>query len=1032
MNFQTNLSLILSTVVFLLAGSAPVLAQAPMPDHSPEEDLDLVATDPVDEREYPWQPPLNLKNLPESRATTVSLGDPGLSFSYLETLGTTGSPYHVDSLHLNRPMGMTIDDTGAIYVVEEAGFRMQKFDAAGIKTLSIGQAGQPGFDDDLLATPEDVALDSDESIWIVAASALRQFDANGSPLQTFPSSSPWTPGSSNSRFRYPRGVAFDSTGQMYVADSGNHRVQVYSLSGGTPGHVATIGVTGEPGSDSAHFNLPSQIVLDSADQLYVADTDNYRVQRCVLAGAWTCTTFHGTGSQGNGVDTLDFVLGIGIDNNDNLFIADTGNGRVKRCTPAGNCTSFASEMIWPGDIVADSFGNIFIGDLQAHTIRKYSHGGTLLAIFAGTGGIPYAVDQSHFNGPWGVGTGADGKLFVLENPGYRMVKLDSDGLTLWAAGEAGIFGDDNEHFGDYWGGPEGNVGIDATGRAYISDTTNHRVQVFNSDGSFNQSVGGQGTGNQQFNCPSGVAINPTNDDILVADRCNERVQIYDSNWNYRLTLGETGQPGSDHSHFRWPSGVAVSSQGIIYIADSNNQRIQQCLPDGQAYDCGPFAGETGVFSDDFGHLHPIAVAVGQAGRVYAVDQWNNRVQVFDATGAYLTTIGGETGTGSGRLRNPAGVAANQVGTIYVADQENHRVQKFMTGVPSWVQVNINGFGQRWSTGVSALEPFDGQLFAATSDWEQGSRIWKSTHGSDWLPSSEWGFTDPQAAPAVVDMQLFHGDLYASTGWGDTGAQVWRSFSGTSWSKVVKNGFSNGDNVAITALAVFDDTLYAATQNDSGAEIWRSGTGNNGSWTRVVTAGFNGDSSNNLVSDLFVFEEKLYAAVENNAEGAELWRTDDGASWEMAAVNGLGDPDNIHFGSMALFDNWLYISTRNDSTGGQIWRSPNGSLWLPTMVDGFGDPDNFKVEALLSFDSELIAVTTNFSTGLEVWHSSDGSVWNPMSPKGFGDNNNDATLWANAIANFDGGLHLGTWNWANGGELWRYRPQDLFLPVVNGR
>ena len=104
------------------------------------------------------------------------------------------------------------------------------------------------------------------------------------------------------------------------------------------------------------------------------------------------------------------------------------------------------------------------------------------------------------------------------------------------------------------------------------------------------------------------------------------------------------------------------------------------------------------------------------GRVYVLDDWNSRVNVYDSTGAFLTTIGGDWSEKSGGLRFPAGVAVDSAGNVYVADHDNHRIQKFSPGVPGWQQVNINGFGTQAVEVISTLGTFNNTLYAGTTHW----------------------------------------------------------------------------------------------------------------------------------------------------------------------------------------------------------------------------------------------------------------------------------------------------------------------------
>ena len=213
--------------------------------------------------------------------------------------------------------------------------------------------------------------------------------------------------------------------------------------------------------------------------------------------------------------------------------------------------------------------------------------------------------------------------------------------------------------------------MDAAGKVYVPDTGNDRIQIFNaSNGAFITTWGSSGSGQSQFSCPWGVVISPVNGDFYVADRCNNRIQIFDSNRVYKTQLG-TGVYGSSSTEFAGPQGVAVDKQGNVYVADQGNNRVQKCTVSGVNYNCALFAGVTGEWGDDFGHLaDSYSVAVDDSGRVYVANAGNQRVQVFDSTGAYLTTIGGAWGSNTGQMREPKGVALDNQGNVYVTDSRN--------------------------------------------------------------------------------------------------------------------------------------------------------------------------------------------------------------------------------------------------------------------------------------------------------------------------------------------------------------------------
>ena len=179
-----------------------------------------------------------------------------------------------------------------------------------------------------------------------------------------------------------------------MADESNHRVQVYQFSGATPVYSTTIGVSGESGSDNTHLNGPTQVAFDSSGKLYILDTGNERVQRCTFAGGWTCQTLFGeTGVGGDDLMHLGWPFGMMIDRNDNLYLVDSGNQRVLKCTLAGARGHFAgvtgqigadnAHLNWPGGVAMDSHGTLFVADGLNHRIQKFTSAGA----YAGTIGV---------------------------------------------------------------------------------------------------------------------------------------------------------------------------------------------------------------------------------------------------------------------------------------------------------------------------------------------------------------------------------------------------------------------------------------------------------------------------------------------------------------------------------------------------------------------------------------------------------------------------------------------------------------------
>ena len=963
------------------------------------------------------------------RATSaVTLGQPGLSFRYMQTFGVTEQPYIADAQHLNAPNGIFIDDSDNLYVVEERGARMLKFNSAGSNLLSIGRAGVNVADDDSFESPVDVAVDSSNQIWVVdrAPDRVVQYDASGSHQGQLGET--WTSGTDNTHFNDPCGIAFDSAGRMYVSDTGNHRIQVYTFTLGSPVYSATIGVTGISGTDNAHFNQPYHIAIDSSDTLYVADAGNHRVQIFDSNHAYVAT-IGASGVPGSDNSHFNWPTGVHVSGG-KIYVADRENWRAQifnQTTRAYQSTISTgwgwgnNQFAWPLDVATDSAGNIYVADHVNHRVQKFNSSSVFQSTFAGVTRAPYLTDGYHYNHPR-VAIDGSGNIIIVEEYGQRLMKLDANGVFQWAVGQPGVDGDDNAHFN--W--PHG-VAVGRDGRIYVADGC--RVQILSGSGSYIATLGtGCGTGDYQFDWAAGISVDD-NGYIYVADYPNHRVQIYNSNRVFVGRIGATGQCSSTNDRLCEPIGIEVDPAGSIYVADGGNCRVQK-FNSSRVYQMT--FGTTGSCTDSLSDISAEDVTVDAQGRVYVSEWAHDRVQVFDSSGAYLTTIGGAWGSNSSQFRFTSGVAVDSAGNVYVSDSNNSRIQKFAPGVPGWRQVNINGFGDRQTERIMSAEVFSGQLYAGTMNYTSGGQIWRTADAITWTAVTSPGFgtayTDTN--PIVSDIIEFDGQLYAGTGsWSSDGmpGQIWRSPDGATWSLVEGSGFGNANNINISHFGVFSNTLYAATRSSAGGlEIWRSNMGNVGDWTRVVANG-NGDADNYACSDLLEFDGYFYAAVENVTDGAEIWRTNDGLTWARVITGGFGDIQNKEPSNLAILGNYLYVGTNNyASTGAQLWRSNDGTTWTQVMGNGFGDSNNSKTNPLVVFDGALYASVYNGVTGAEVWRSSDGTTWSQVNLDGFGDSNNART---SGVAVFNNRLFIGTGNDANGGEVWQFVGYPVYLPLV---
>ena len=257
-------------------------------------------------------------------------------------------------------------------------------------------------------------------------------------------------------------------------------------------------------------------------------------------------------------------------------------------------------------------------------------------------------------------------VFVADQ-NNRIQKFNSSGVFQFKFGTGG------SSFGAVVA-PSG-VAVDrTTGDIYVSDgfpeRTSGIVQKFNSSGVFQLAWGTAGSGNGQFlNGAGGVAVD-SDGNVYVTDLGNHRIEKFNSSGSFIMSWGGSG---TGNGQFSAPEGIAIDATDNIYIADTGNHRIQKFNTS------GTFVSKWGTIGTGDGQFDtPWGVSVDSLGDVYVADTSNNRIQKFSPTGTFISSCG-TSGTGNGEFAGPQDVGADSAGNFYVADTGNDRVQKFGAG-----------------------------------------------------------------------------------------------------------------------------------------------------------------------------------------------------------------------------------------------------------------------------------------------------------------------------------------------------------------
>jgi sugar lactone lactonase YvrE len=551
----------------------------------------------------------------------------------------------------------------------------------------------------------------------------------------------------NAQLNQPLGVTLDSAGNLYIADSSNSRIR--KVSNGVITTVAgtgTVGFSGDNGpATSAQLFFAFGVAVDASGNLYIADDDNNRIRK-VSNGVITTVAVTGVAgfSGDNGPATsaqLNGPAGVALDTSGNLYIADTGNNRIRKVsngvitTVAGNGIAgfsgdngpaTSAQLNGPVGVALDSTGVLYIAGAQR--IRMVSNGMISTVAGNGTGGFsgdngPATSAQLYF--PDAVAVDTSGNLYIADLYNRRIRKVSNGAITTVAGN--GLVGDNGAAAGAQLSFPAG-LTLDSANNLYVADEMSTRVREV-SDGVIT-TVAGNGTvafgddnspaTSAQLSQPFGVAVDSAGD-LYIADTGYSRVRKVSNGvittvaGNGTAGFGGDGGPATSAQLYT-PQGIAVDSAGNLYIADSGNGRIRE-VSDGVITTVAG-NGTTG-FSGDNGPATraqlngPTGVALDAAGNLYFSDRDNQRIRKI--SNGVITTVAGSGTAGfsgdsgpaaSAQLSEPFGVALDSAGNLYVADLSNQRVRKVANGVISTVAGNgTPGFGgDKWPCGNCRIEP----------------------------------------------------------------------------------------------------------------------------------------------------------------------------------------------------------------------------------------------------------------------------------------------------------------------------------------
>jgi uncharacterized protein (TIGR03437 family) len=492
---------------------------------------------------------------PDGRiSTTAGTGLPGF-------LGDGGS---AASAQLNSPAGLAVDSFGALYVADSQNNRVRKILAAGVISTVVGGSGG-------LATPHAVAVDGSGTIYVAdsTSTVVYAYTAAGKAIQFAGS---WFKG-----FQGDGGPALqaelsnvldftiDPVGKVFLAD--DIRIRQVDLQGNIQtlagdGYSHAVGDGGN--ATDAVLRQPSAVVLDRSGNLFVADTGTQRVRQVLPSG--TIVTLAGVGVP---------VWGLALEQ-----------------VPAAS-----AGLNYPMGVAVDLQGNIFIADTDNHNIRKVGAGGLIgTAVGTSEGGIgPDSLPptQTQLRGPQGVCFDRQGTLFVVDSSNHRVLRLTSAAVTEIVAGTGspGNAGDSGPARAAQLSQPAA-CALDSFGNLLIADTLNHRIRKVTPAGAISTVAGTGDAGfsgdegpavNARIQAPRGVAVDDSGN-VYLSDTGNHRIRQVTPDGAIHTIAGQgtggflgDGGPAA-LALLNSPGGLFLDGSGALYFADTGNDRVRRLAP----------------------------------------------------------------------------------------------------------------------------------------------------------------------------------------------------------------------------------------------------------------------------------------------------------------------------------------------------------------------------------------------------------------------------------------------------------------------
>nr|WP_315469214.1 hypothetical protein [uncultured Undibacterium sp.] len=568
----------------------------------------------------------------------------GVVSTYAGQVGVAGfANGAATSAKFRYPLGLSIDANGNLYVADSENHLIRKISVDGIVTTIAGVYEQPGQDDGpadkaRFRTPTDLVIDRNNNLYITDSenNTIRKMTANGqvSTLAGSPRQSGLMDGSgANARFKYPTGIAIDDKDHVYIADTSNNAIRRIDPAG----NVSTI----KP--SAGEIKYPGYLKVLSNGDILISERNNHAIKKISLDNR--VTIFAGqeanSGSENGASNIAKFnsPKAMAIDSTGNLFVAENptirkiaANGEVStvagsgRLTGATEAKGSTAKFYTPTSVVTDRQGNLFITDMNNHTIRKVTPNGET-SLFAGSVGNSGNIDGmqglARFDMPYTIAIDINDNLYVADGNDF-IRKITPQGLVSHIRTYA-----NNNSSQEIWLNFASGISVDGLGNIFVA--ISGKIFKIAPSGSTTLIAGSgyygndNGVGEQARFAYLGGIVADLAGNLYVADNDNHNIRKISPSGQVTTFAGSVqGLPGAVDgtglaARFNFPHSLTIDKTGNIFVGDLSNYTIRKITPEGVVSTVAGTATMGNLVLYSIKTLSsPYGITIDNAGKFYAV------------------------------------------------------------------------------------------------------------------------------------------------------------------------------------------------------------------------------------------------------------------------------------------------------------------------------------------------------------------------------------------------------------------------------